>query len=226
MRSLRLSQKTSPVSGRTLDYRKARKNYDNARKTVDGLDKWNKLQYPPNVTKPVKPKQEWKGLMELYKHCEDVEPAWEEECKVSQPRTGTLGDLMAQCGGEVSVAPMKGKVRAMYKFIYKYSCDARQLTDVLRTSFIFDNLDNLSKGAKIINTHFNGGILNCKDRIFEPPASGYSDVLLNVRFNGIVCEIQLQLRAFYDEKKDSHKAYKVARHFGEEFEDICFGKKK
>merc|ERR1712098_732849 len=144
-----------------------------------------------------------------------------------------MGEVQSQlksklCKSKLSLAPMKKMPRAMYKFVYKYQCNANALTDVLRVSYIFEDLDSLRKAATIIDKAFatetSRGILNCKDRIFSPSACSYSDVLLNVNFDGIICEIQLQLCAFYELKHVMHSSYKVARHFGTEFEEICFGK--
>merc|ERR1712098_448579 len=86
------------------------------------------------------------------------------------------------------------------------------------------DLKSMQEGIKIIETQFDGGILNCKDRIANSPASGYSDVLLNVYYENIVCEIQMHLEAFFNEKHVMHKSYKIARHFGDDFDTICFGK--
>lgn len=125
--------------------------------------------------------------------------------------------------------PIKGEVRAMYKFIYKYEYDARQLTDIVRTSFIFKDAPSLWKAVEIIDNEFKAdggdGILRMKDRLSNPTAAGNSDVLLNVRYKkDIVCEIQLHLRTLYDLKKaGGHAAYKKARHFGAYFDTICFG---
>lgn len=41
--------------------------------------------------------------------------------------------------------------------------------------------------------------------------SGYRDVKVNAVIEGHVCEIQLQLRAFYDLKDGQHKVYEWAR---------------
>lgn len=155
----------------------------------------------------------------------------------------------------------------MYKFIYKYQYDARQLTDIVRTSFIFNDVAKLWKAVKTIDEKFaswqcgpspecrgseiqteagsphtcsscekdwnvkedkkitTGGVVSMKDRLTVAPASGYSDVLLNVKYQGIVCEIQLHLKKFMDLKggdNGMHAAYKKARHFGEDFEKFCY----
>jgi len=114
----------------------------------------------------------------------------------------------------------------MYKFIYKYKYNARQLTDVLRASFIFGDLKNLRKGVEIIHntwaTWGNGGILNIKDRIANPTSAGYRDVLINAQLGEVMVELQLHLRELYDKKKESHTIYKQARHFGTMFDKICF----
>ena len=41
---------------------------------------------------------------------------------------------------------------------------------------------------------------------------------MNVEFEGHICELQLQLRAFYELKKDAHSVYNVVRSLGVEGE--------
>merc|ERR1711964_877577 len=90
-------------------------------------------------------------------------------------------------------------------YVYKYDCDARRLTDVLRASFIFKDIESLRRGAELIHEEFEatGGILNIEDRIAEPTLTGYRDVLLNVKFQNVVVELQLHLEPFYNLKKEN-----------------------
>merc|ERR1712098_296346 len=134
-------------------------------------------------------------------------------------------------GGTHKAAPIKKEVRTMYKFIYKYNYDARHLTDIVRTSFIFEDASKLWAAVKTVDEAFGGrlwaegGVVCMKDRLTEAPASGYSDVLLNVRYQGIICEVQLHLKEFIKLKGGKggmHAAYKKARHFGTDFEKICY----
>lgn len=250
-------------------------------KYTDARDKLGNLSYrnildPAFVRSRTESKCSQKGekldLLGLHKECAGINLAFQKHCQ-------ELSTRMDGCEKQTKKpVPIKGKVRAMYKFIYKYKYDARELTDIVRTSFIFEDAPSLWKAVETIDNEFapkitlnikyaellprdrdtiisidgipfdearaaedvtkretasliverkgvTGGVLRMKDRLNNPPASGYSDVLLNVRYKDIVCEVQLHLRTFYDLKNGStgqHKNYKKARHFGAYFDTICF----
>jgi len=206
---------------------------DNTSKEIEGINNWESLAgivlHPVDrILNPSKTK----GLFALYKICKANEEGFAKKCH----------DISSQMRcKKLVVGNLKGQVRAMYKFIYKYNCNARRLTDVLRASFIFEDLETLREGAEVIHRlsiewtqsleflancrgtqRVKGGILNVKDRIASPPASGYRDVLLNVEFGDVIVEIQLHLAPFLALKKSMHKTYKVARHFGTMFDQLCF----
>merc|ERR1712098_148050 len=187
------------------------------------------------------------GLLELYKENININDAFQQKCEDlmlelnnGSQKLGTNGKTWWSGSkqnivytkpediiGEHKKAPIKKRVRTMYKFIYKYDYKASGLTDIVRTSFIFDDVSNLWAAVQKVDTAFaaEGGIVAMKDRLTEAPASGYSDVLLNVRFQGIVCEVQLHLKEFIKLKGGKggmHAAYKKARHFGTAFEKICY----
>merc|ERR1711964_881118 len=106
-------------------------------------------------------------------------------------------------------------------YVYKYDCDARRLTDVLRASFIFKDIESLRRGAELIHEEFEatGGILNIEDRIAEPTPAGYRDVLLNVKFQNVVVELQLHLEPFYNLKKENELQLQEEEEEKEEEED-------
>lgn len=121
---------------------------------------------------------------------------------------------------------VKSEARCMYKFAYKYNYDARKLLDIVRASFVVANLGMMNETLEKIRAVPQFEILRIKDRITQRgksvPKSGYRDVLVNVKCMGFVVEIQLHLYAFHELKKDSHKQYKIGRHFENDFDNICY----
>eukprot|EP01084_Bolivina_argentea_P126424 223855_1 len=117
-------------------------------------------------------------------------------------------------------ANLKKAPRSFYKAYFWYTGDKshNKLSDLLRTSFVFNTFKDLYKAYNLISQ--NCKIVRVKDRFnAKVMPFGYRDCLLNVRCPGIkgstplICEVQLHHKAFYDNKKTSHKIYKTARLF-------------
>eukprot|EP01083_Nonionella_stella_P145482 455998_1 len=120
-----------------------------------------------------------------------------------------------------SGAHVKKIARAFYKAFYVYKNENndgfKQMTDILRTSLVFDSFTDLYRAFNIIDNNIK--ILRVKDR-FQPDKVpfGYRDILINFYCpdtprTKIVCELQLQHSLFYKYKKRSHDIYKKARLF-------------
>eukprot|EP01084_Bolivina_argentea_P060488 110513_1 len=120
-----------------------------------------------------------------------------------------------------SGAMCKKMERAFYKAFYGYydKDGFKQMTDILRCSFVFDTFDDLYQCFSVIELLAEqtlGGILRVKDR-YNPTSveCGYRDLLINIYCpqSKIVAEIQLHFINFYKYKKISHSAYKRVRLF-------------
>merc|ERR1712228_380896 len=129
-----------------------------------------------------------------------------------------------------SGAKTKKIARAFYKAFYVYveQNGFKQMTDVLRCSFVFNDFTDLYGCYAIIELLAEqsvGGILRVKDR-FNPQhiPFGYRDMLINVVCPGseIVTEIQLHFEPLSKYKKISHKMYKRARLFERETENLAY----
>jgi len=106
---------------------------------------------------------------------------------------------------DAKYAPPKKEGRSVYKYIYKYNMDARCLTDVLRHSFVFENMKDLVTGLttikEICGDEFVAQafkledkipqeqnstvackltLLRIKNRFHEESITGYRDINLNV----------------------------------------------
>ena len=53
-------------------------------------------------------------------------------------------------------------------------------------------------------------ILQVKNRIRQRQ-SGYKDININVRFRGLVCEVQLHIRDYFELKREAHDSYEICR---------------
>eukprot|EP01083_Nonionella_stella_P179835 639572_1 len=126
-----------------------------------------------------------------------------------------------------SGAHVKAIERAFYKAFYVYKTEKndgyRYMTDVLRTSLVFDSFDYLYQAFGVIDDNIE--ILRVKDR-FEPQTVpfGYRDILINFYCPGskIVCELQLQHEIFYNHKQKSHEIYKKARLFDRKGQNLAY----
>merc|ERR1712228_786723 len=147
-----------------------------------------------------------------------------------------LNKIVNQCKKEnvkiVSFSGAKTKkiARAFYKAFYVYveKNGFKQMTDVLRCSFIFNDFTDLYRCYAIIELLAEqsvGGILRVKDR-FNPQhiPFGYRDMLINVVCPGskIVTEIQLHFEPLSKYKKVSHAMYKRASLFERETENLAY----
>merc|ERR1712098_664564 len=133
-------------------------------------------------------------------------------------------DLSRKKEGGYKDGKVKGLPRVVQKFFYKYQLDARKVVDVIRASFVFDDILSLYQGLYLAIEFFkghddDGDVKNSmwmKDRFNEPLANEYRDVILQVKVpgTGIWAEIQFHLREALNYKDECmHAAYGTMRHF-------------
>ncbi|ETO30322.1 hypothetical protein RFI_06798 [Reticulomyxa filosa] len=113
---------------------------------------------------------------------------------------------------------------------YVYRGNHRQLTDLLRCAFVFDEFKDLYRGfetmKRLVKTapETMGDILRAKDG-FEPTdvAFGYRQLLVNVYCPGtrLVCEIQFHHSMFDQFQSDLHRLYTQTRLFKKESRNLA-----
>lgn len=126
--------------------------------------------------------------------------------------------LAEETGGRASFPPaeegnpfgLKGRPRAEER-VGDFAGDASQLVDITRSSLVYDSLPQLYRALDHIRGRAD--IVGIKDRIMNPMASGYRDILLKVRMpNGHVSEMQLHLGPVLDVKNGpGHDLYNRQR---------------
>merc|ERR1719158_1767116 len=77
------------------------------------------------------------------------------ECVLAQLGTPMIVNEQRECVKcpKLDLAPVKGKVRAMNKFLYKYKNSAAGLTDLLRASFVFDSVASIKAAVRTIEDY-------------------------------------------------------------------------
>jgi len=114
-------------------------------------------------------------------------------------------------GSEVVIPPLKSFDRIKEKVDKDYQGDWKKITDVVRGSISFQNIDDLKNAVSFFSQ--NLPIVYVKDRISNPAPSGYRDMLALFRDpeNGIIGEIQFHLCHILKVKDEEHKLYEIAQ---------------
>jgi len=116
------------------------------------------------------------------------------------------------------VGPLKSKVRARMKAAFKYRNAANntvswyRLTDLVRGTLEFRSIEDLYDGLENIVQHFGDSVKELNDRYQDPLPGGYRDIQTVVRFQGHMCEIQLNTAQMMQAKATTgHRNYSVYR---------------
>ncbi|MEL6911863.1 MAG: hypothetical protein AAFO85_16925 [Cyanobacteria bacterium J06598_4] len=135
-----------------------------------------------------------------------------QQAAAAQPDLARLTQEFAdRFGGEALIPEtLKARQRAEEKIAADYGGDAARITDLVRSSVIFETESQVTEALDIIRQDMN--VIRVKDR-FQSPVNGYRDVLLNIRMpNGHIAEMQLHLRSILDVKyKFGDKLYNEIR---------------
>jgi hypothetical protein len=116
----------------------------------------------------------------------------------------------ASSGHPVLAKKLKSEERMWDKYV-ENGFDHNGIGDVVRTSIHFDNLETLYQA--VMELYERVQIVRVKDRFLRPKASGYRDLLFNVRMVDPVTgkdhmtEIQFQLEDMHWAKKAEYPSY-------------------
>ncbi|WP_306568745.1 hypothetical protein [Flavobacterium lindanitolerans] len=135
------------------------------------------------IAKAKKAIQNSKDLDELYKAAKIADKELREVTKIFAQETKGIPGFRNE---------LKGRERALEKINSDYSGDASKLLDIAGSKVVYKRLDELYDALKRFGQDFE--IIKFKDRIQKPLASGYRDVLMNIRMkNGHIVEFRLHL---------------------------------
>jgi hypothetical protein len=155
-------------------------------------------------------------LSELRRMCDVVKPEYD-----NLLQTIACGELKRP---DLQITALKEPERYIDKAIRSYRDDYRCLLDIIRGSFICDDVRDMLCVVKRLLNAVEGEhprtwqVVRYKNRFALGDASksrGYRDLNMNVRYIplGIVTEVQFHLRSFfdYDKKARGHKKYESVR---------------
>jgi hypothetical protein len=110
---------------------------------------------------------------------------------------------------------VKGLERSLEKIRMDYDEDVSQLKDVLRCSTVCEQMDGVCTCcAELEKLEADGvvEILQIKKRFRGAAApGGYRDINVTILFRGLICEVQIHLRAYFVLKDDAHPCYELCR---------------
>ncbi|CAE7721508.1 unnamed protein product [Symbiodinium sp. CCMP2592] len=146
-------------------------------------------------------------LEELFAFCKDKAPIF----------FAKVRDVAERTGGENVEPPLKGMQRCQDKAQFKYKdkngeVSWHRLTDIVRDTIKYKNLDDMYKGLRAIHEDEEIDIIECNDRYMNPLDGGYRDLQLSLRIDGMVCELQLNTKWMLHVKENAgHRAFEVSR---------------
>ncbi|CAE7485465.1 unnamed protein product [Symbiodinium sp. CCMP2592] len=146
-------------------------------------------------------------LEELYAFCKEKAPIFFAKVREVAERTG----------GRNVEPPLKGMPRCRDKAQFKYKdkngdISWHRLTDIVRDTIVYKNLDDMYKGLRAIHEDEEIDIIECNDRYMNPLDGGYRDLQLSLRIDGMVCELQLNTKWMLHVKENAgHRAFEVSR---------------
>ncbi|RMG43363.1 MAG: hypothetical protein D6719_03940 [Candidatus Dadabacteria bacterium] len=130
-----------------------------------------------------------------------------------------LGLISRVTGTELQLPPttesnpygLKGRERARQR-LEDFAGDTTQLTDILRASIACESLEQVYQVLQVITNDQDMEIVAIKDRFLEPLDTGYRDILLKIRIEGHVAELQLHLNSILEVKNgEGHRLYEDMR---------------
>ena len=148
------------------------------------------------------------SLREIYTTVQRLRPAFEAEV------LRVLARHEAESPRE-QMSNVKRLFRARQKTAMDYGGNFAMLRDVLRGSVVCRDADDFQKCFRGLAALERDGvveIVSIKNRVRDGAlSSGYVDANVVVRFRGLLCELQLHLKAIVDISHEHHDAYEAGR---------------
>lgn len=122
-----------------------------------------------------------------------------------------LTAIADKLGAQLKLAKIKGGDRLLEKHVRENGSNPAEMKDLVRGSVIVKSLDDVRGALAAIGQDFT--IARKKDRFANPTASGYSDMLINVKLpGGILGEVQIHIPEMMATKKElGHALYDIER---------------
>ena len=121
---------------------------------------------------------------------------------------GALAEIAAKVGGRLIAPPLKGTKRAVEKILGDYAGDASKIKDIPRATIDVETPAQALEALRLVRERMDLLPAGQRDTITgEPGPDGYRDIKVNARVNGIVAEVQINLRAMLAAKDEAHPIY-------------------
>ena len=160
---------------------------------------FNSDRAPANIVNADLSKRSLPASNPLKQSSNDLDELYQQAAE-AQPYLNQLTQKVAnQLGGEALIPKtLKARERSQEKIAADYGGDASRITDLARSSVIFETEEQVLQALNVLQQDMN--VLRVKNR-FEKPVNGYRDVLLNLLMpNGHIVEMQLHLRSILEAK--------------------------
>lgn len=119
--------------------------------------------------------------------------------------------IAKEVGGKAAIVPLKGSTRAVDKIIGDYDGDPSQIKDLLRTTIEIEDpseVDNvLAKLGENYQIEEKGFRNLLKEGTDSLGGSGYRDMKMNVKINGVYAEVQVNFPEMLKAKEQMHGHY-------------------
>ena len=142
-------------------------------------------------------------LDELYVRAHEAKPEFDR----------ILREVAEEVGGDVVLAPLKGRRRAVEKISADYNGDPDLIKDLLRGTIVVDRADDVARALTAVTRRFGDVELvrNRWDESVRDLSDGYRDAMLRVRIGDVVAEVQVNTRPMLEAKKRMHALYERAQ---------------
>jgi hypothetical protein len=111
----------------------------------------------------------------------------------------------------IIIGPLKTPKRIKEKAKSDYDGELGRVSDIVRGSYIADNIDEFYNTFYALNKKYGDDIVKVKDTITKGSASGYRDIKLIIKKDDFYTELQLHLRKMYQVKHADTEPYEERR---------------
>lgn len=139
----------------------------------------------------------------------DLSGMYEQARAVKPVFDNRLMEIADSLGAQLKLANLKGVDRAVSKIEADYGGDATQIKDLVRGTVVVKSLQDVERAIAELRNKFevlDAGFRNSLTGPVMAP-TGYRDVKMNVRIDGHIAEVQVNLAEMIAAKSEAHKLY-------------------
>ena len=159
---------------------------------------------------------------EVRQEAEDMDELRAMAARLKDTHNDLTSEVAVVGGGKPVLSKKLKKETRMWEKYVEHGFTHTKTGDVLRTSIHFDDLETLYQA--VMELYKRAEIVRVKDRFVSPRASGYRDLLFNIRLidpdtgKSHITEIQFQLEDMYQAKRREYPNYIQCRALQQELD--------